>query len=66
MFNLVLFKYIFITLALSPNVKFDAVTPGVFQFYMELIGVLGKNFFFKQTEGYRGILGRTLEVRVRD
>lgn len=32
--------------------KFDAVTPGVFQFYMELIRVLDKN-------GYRGILERT-------
>lgn len=50
--NLVLFLSIFITLALSFNMKFDAVTPGVFQFYMELIRVLDKN-------GYRGILERT-------
>lgn len=64
--NLVLFLYIFITLALSFNVKFDAVTPGVFQFYMELIRVLDKKCSLNKLKVIEASWSGLLEVRVWD
>lgn len=46
--------------------KFGAVTPAVFQFYMDLIRVLDKNFSLNKLKVIEVSWGEFLEMRIRD
>lgn len=46
--------------------KFDAVTPVVFQFYMDLIKVLDQIFSLNKLKVIEASWSRFLEVRVKD